>query len=60
MTPSTMTNHAYRRLAAGDEMAGLFLVEQGDPIGPIINSLAVISGASEAEEWHGSVTFLPI
>lgn len=56
----TMTKHAYDRLAAGAEMAGLLLVRQRTPIGLVIESLVVISGASDAEEWHGSVVFLPI
>ena len=57
---NTMTKHAYERLAAGHVMTGLLLVKQYDPIGPAIESLLVVAGASDAEEWVGEVRFLPI
>jgi hypothetical protein len=57
---NTMTKYAYARLGAGQPMAGLFLVEQTDPIGPTIENIALILQASEAEDWIGSVQFLPI
>ena len=40
-------------------MAGLFMVRQSDPMGPVID-LVLIWSASEAEEWQGQVWFLPI
>ena len=55
-----MPAHAYARLAAGRPVAGLLMVKQTDPIGPIIDSLVLIWSASEAEEWHGQVVFLPL
>src|SRR5262249_7359401 len=36
---NTMPAHAYARLAAGRPVAGLLMVKQTDPIGPIIDSL---------------------
>jgi hypothetical protein len=57
---NTMTKHAYQRLVDGHTMSGLLLVRQMDPIGPAIESLLVIAGASESEEWIGEVRFLPI
>lgn len=57
---NTMTDHAYARLAAGEPMAGLFLVRQTAPLGPVVESLLLIWSASEAEEWDGRVEFLPL
>ena len=57
---NTMPAQAYARLAAGRPVAGLLMVKQTDPIGPIIDSLVLIWSASEAEEWHGQVVFLPL
>jgi hypothetical protein len=55
-----MTDHAYARLAAGESMAGLFLVHQSAPLTPIVDSLVLIWSASEVEEWAGRVEFLPL
>lgn len=57
---NTMPAHAYSRLAAGEPVAGLFLVRQTRAIGPIIDSLVLIWSASEAEEWQDDIRFLPV
>jgi hypothetical protein len=57
---NTMPGHAYARLADSQPVAGLFMVKQTATIGPIIDSLVVIWSASEAEEWHDQVAFLPL
>jgi hypothetical protein len=57
---NTMTGHAYERVASGREMVGLMLVGQNDPIGPVIESIALVAGASELEDWADRVVFLPI
>jgi len=57
---NTMTGHAYARLEAGEHVAGLLMVRQSDPIGPVVDSLVLIWSASEAEEWIGQVAFLPL
>ena len=57
---NTMVGHAHARVAAGRPMAGLLMVQQMDPIGPAIESLALIWDSSEAEEWAGVVTYLPL
>ena len=41
-------------------MAGLFMARQFHPISPIIESLVLIWSASEAEEWHSQICFLPL
>jgi len=57
---NTMRAAAYNRPAAGLEMGGLLLAHQRTPVSLIIDSLLLIWGASEAEEWAGHVAFLPL
>lgn len=57
---NTMPGHARARTASGGHTAGLFMVRQRDPIEPVIDSLVLIWSASDAEEWHEQVVFLPV
>jgi hypothetical protein len=57
---NTMPGHASARITAGELMAGLFMVRQGDAIGPVIDSLVLIWSASETEEWRDQIRFLPL
>lgn len=57
---STMTSWAWDRLAAGEEIGGLMLAPQERTTREIADSLLVIAGASEAEEWRNQVVFLPL
>ena len=57
---NTMTAAALAILDAGQEMHGLLLVHQSDPIAPTIDSLMLIWSASEADEWIGLVEHLPL
>ena len=41
-------------------MKGLILAHQRSPIAGIIEDLLLIWASSEAEEWAGKVTFLPL
>ncbi len=57
---NTMPSAAYTRMRAGQKMAGLLMVKQSDPVGPVIASLVLIWSTSEAEEWETYVCFLPL
>jgi predicted nuclease of predicted toxin-antitoxin system len=57
---TTMSAHARARIEAGQPMHGMFLVLQTTPIRPVIESLIVISVASEAEEWINQIRYLPL
>jgi hypothetical protein len=57
---NTMPAQASARLAAGRNMAGLLMVQQTQPIGPVIEDLLLIWSASEAEEWQDQIRFLPL
>ena len=56
---NTMPATAYERMAEGRTIAGLRMVKQGSPIGPIVDNLLLIWSASEAEEWKNQVVSLP-
>ena len=51
---------AYERLGDGRAVAGLFMVQQTYPVGPIIDQLLLIWSAIEQEEWANHVVFLPM
>ena len=55
----TMTLHFRRRLAAGKHSPGLFIVPQWRGIGEVIESLLLIWGASEPDEWRDQLTYIP-
>ncbi len=56
----TMTQHFYKRLAAGKPAPGLFIVpQQPSAIGEVVESLLLVWTASQAEEWRNQITYLP-
>jgi hypothetical protein len=55
----TMRPCAEDRLKAGRPMAGLILVPQTSPLGQVIDDLVLIAEATTAEEWNGTIVFLP-
>ena len=57
---NTMTAAAEQRVKAGQPMSGLVMVHQMDPIEPSIESLILIWSASDAEEWHNLICYLPL
>ena len=57
---NTMPSAAYERMSADQQMSGLLMVKQSDPVGAIIACLILIWSASEADEWENHVCFLPL
>ncbi len=57
---STMTQHAYDRVAQGLAMPGIFEVSQDLPIGIAIEEILVLAEASFEGEWEGQVRYLPL
>ena len=55
-----MTAAASERLEKFLGLAGLLLVPQSSPVGLIIESLLLIWSATEIEDWHDQVVFLPL
>lgn len=57
---NTLPGFAYERILAGHSMAGVFLVGQTLPIGPVIEDLLFLAECSRDGEWEGQVLFLPL
>ena len=56
----TMRSYAEDRLKRGLPMSGLILVPQTAPLGQVIDDLMLVAEASTAEEWEGTIVFLPL
>jgi hypothetical protein len=57
---NTMPAAAAQRHSARLPLPGVFMVRQTLPLSVAIGQLEMIWSASEAEEWAGLVTFLPL
>jgi predicted nuclease of predicted toxin-antitoxin system len=57
---ATMPDFAYQRLIRGEQMAGLFVVNDRMPIRQAIDELLVLIDYSEQAEWKGAVLYLPL
>jgi hypothetical protein len=57
---NTTPSAAYAQMSSGQEMSGLLMVKQSNPVGAIIACLILIWSASQAEEWENQVCFLPL
>jgi predicted nuclease of predicted toxin-antitoxin system len=56
----TMRPCAEDRLKTGLPMTGLILVPQTAALGKVIDDLLLIAEATTAEEWNGTIVFLPL
>jgi hypothetical protein len=56
----TMRPCAEDRLKEGLPMTGLILVPQAAALGQVIDDLVLIAEATTAEEWKGTIVFLPL
>lgn len=57
---ATMPDFAYDRLAVGEAMGGMFVVNDRMPIRQAIDELILLIDCSEQEEWQGIVLYLPL
>jgi hypothetical protein len=57
---ATMPNHAYQRVAAGDAMPGLFVLNDRFPVGRAIDELCLLAACSEQSDWRALVSYLPL
>jgi hypothetical protein len=57
---STITVHAYDRIAAGRSMPGVFEMPRATPISVAIEDLLLIAECSTPGEWEGQVRYLPL
>jgi predicted nuclease of predicted toxin-antitoxin system len=57
---NTMVGFAYNRVAAGDPMPGVLIVDNSAPIGQIIDDLLLIDDITPHAEWADRVEYLPL
>jgi hypothetical protein len=57
---STMTKHAYERVARGEAMPGVWEVKSRAPTGPTIDEILLLVHCSLEGEWEGQVLYLPL
>lgn len=57
---STLPAFAVERVAAGEPMPGVFVINDRLPVGQVIEELALIATCSEASEWESRVLYLPL
>ena len=57
---ATMADYAYERVAAGEAMPGVFVVNDRFPIGPAIEEILLMVACSEHAEWSGRVVHVPL
>ena len=56
---NTMIGYARARMAAGEVMPGLFVVDHSAPIGRTLDTLLLIDDDSQHSEWSNRIEFLP-
>ena len=56
----TMAVHAARRLATGDDIAGVIVVSRRIPISIAIDELEIVVLCSEPQEWQNLVRHIPL
>ncbi len=57
---TTMKDHAYARVEAGQPMPGVFEIRESLARGLVIEELLLIAGAGAPDEWQGTVHYLPL
>jgi hypothetical protein len=57
---ATMPMFAYERLASGQRMPGVFVLNDRLPVAVAIQELLLMNQCSDPPEWDGLVVFLPI
>ena len=57
---NTMTRFAYERVSQGLPMPGVFVIPEDMSIGQTIKELELIALASDPDDWHDQVIFLPL
>jgi predicted nuclease of predicted toxin-antitoxin system len=57
---NTMVGFAYGRVAAGQPMPGVLIVDNAVPLGQIIDDLLLIDAITPHSEWANRVEYLPL
>ena len=57
---NTMTKHAIERISAGRLCPGIILVLRGQPLGTVIEDLALIVSCYDRSEMESQIRYLPL
>lgn len=57
---ATMSDYAYERVAAGEGMAGVFILNDRFPVGQAIEEILLMVACSEQAEWNGRAVHVPL
>ena len=57
---ATLPDFAYERVAAGEAMPGVFVLNDRFPIGQAIEEILLMDACSEPASWNGLVVHLPL
>jgi len=57
---ATMPDFAYERLSQGQQMSGLFVINDRMPVRQVIDELLLLLDCTEQDEWKGIVLYLPL
>jgi hypothetical protein len=57
---ATMSEYAYERVAAGEGMAGVFILNDRFPVGRAIDEILLMVACTEQADWSGRAVHLPL
>ena len=57
---ATLPDYAYERLAVGENMPGVFIVNDRFPVGDATREILLLIAVSEPPEWSDRVVYLPL
>lgn len=57
---TTLTRHAYARVAAGQRLPGVIEVSRLVPLGQAIEEILLLAELSLDGEWEGQILYLPL
>ena len=57
---ATLPDYAYERLAVGENMPGVFVVNDRFPVGDATREILLIIAVSEQPEWSDRVVYMPL
>lgn len=57
---ATMSDYAYERVAAGEHMTGVFILNDRLPVGRAIDEILLMDACTEQAEWIGRAVHVPL
>jgi predicted nuclease of predicted toxin-antitoxin system len=57
---ATLPDYAYGRVAAGEPMAGVFILNDRFPVSKAIEEILLIVACTEQSEWSGRAVHVPL